>query len=396
MGRGHYAGARAASVKPIVPEPQEQSEPASAGVNNALLEECVTAGKARREIPTPPRPERGKPSRANSFINPYNFVPFGNPVERGEAKGHDTHAQDTYSGVIPITIKTVTPLLLVDQSKSSQEVSGHTTSPLRVDPHSGQPLLASSSVRGMLRSAFEAVTSSRMGVFDGTDRLAMRESPHDALVKLPAIVCEEDGKTRIRYVKSLCPKFKPDNANCWPPQEYGQGKKKKKEQIQPGILVPNVLVPEEVDGAIRSTAKERTVYYAWIRLMKHPRKHYYVWRVCQLAQCENGLAQEPPDAPGKAAYVDCGYTSKVRGVLLLTNSRFGSTKKDERMVFVECLDDRIIAEVGSQDVDETVKSLWEAALNAYREAAKEGDVPTGQAHRAATARRKQTNGRPGI
>lgn len=105
------------------------------------------------------------------FENPYNFVPAPLRVTKGELAdaqpiGHHRYHPDHWSGRIQVELTTVTPLLIPD---NGTENSGHKTFGIRLDK-AGKPYLPPTSIKGMLRSAFEAVTNSRMGVFCGHDK----------------------------------------------------------------------------------------------------------------------------------------------------------------------------------------------------------------------------------
>lgn len=137
------------------------------------------------------------------FHNPYNFVPalprnhlpkfdLGNPKrELGDASpiGHHRYYKNYWSGRIAVKLTTVTPLLIPDAAgaeeikipstkkivgKPQKKESGHYSYPIRVGSD-GKPYLPPTSIKGMLRSAYEAVTNSRLSVFEKHgDRLAYR------------------------------------------------------------------------------------------------------------------------------------------------------------------------------------------------------------------------------
>ncbi|AGY58605.1 TIGR03986 family type III CRISPR-associated RAMP protein [Gloeobacter kilaueensis] len=126
------------------------------------------------------------------FHNPYNFVPA--PPRRlgdrhlGDAipPSHHRLHPDRYSGRIAVTLTTVTPLLLLDTARVSEnDQTKHKTYPLRLGAD-GRPYLPPTSLKGMLRSAYEAVTNSRLSVFFGHDkRLAYRMPARDGLSLVP-------------------------------------------------------------------------------------------------------------------------------------------------------------------------------------------------------------------
>ncbi len=125
------------------------------------------------------RKDRDMGRRRPDFHNPYNFVPapprntsdpdLGDqcPVDQ------DAFLADRFSGSIRVRMTSKTPLLVPDTERAQQSANGHKTFPLRVDAD-GKPLIPASSVRGMLRSAYEAVTNSRFGRFSGSHKQKLK------------------------------------------------------------------------------------------------------------------------------------------------------------------------------------------------------------------------------
>ncbi len=111
------------------------------------------------------------------FHNPYNFVPalprdtlpVPNELADRCPVGHDLYLPKLYSGTLQVVISMVTPLLIADPVNATAMDVGkgkqHHTYPVRVDAH-GSPVLAATAIKGALRSAFEAITNSRFGVWD--------------------------------------------------------------------------------------------------------------------------------------------------------------------------------------------------------------------------------------
>lgn len=133
------------------------------------------------------------------FANPYNFVPSPAPRGTGSAfsdsapTGHACFAADRVAARIKVRMTLETPLLLPDAARKRQVPGApeeHFRFPTRL--LNGAPLIPQTSVRGMLRSAFEAVTNSRLPFLASHDeRLGLRMPPQEALGLVPAIV--EDG-----------------------------------------------------------------------------------------------------------------------------------------------------------------------------------------------------------
>ena len=113
--------------------------------------------------------------RPRDFHNPYNFIPA--PPRKsdrtdhpdlgdGPPVPHDAFDPERYSGRIRVRMIVKTPILVPDTDPANvqEDNNGHKTFRLRVD-ESGLPSIPASSVRGMLRSAYEAITNSRFGRF---------------------------------------------------------------------------------------------------------------------------------------------------------------------------------------------------------------------------------------
>lgn len=115
---------------------------------------------------------RLSPQQHNQFAHTYYFARM---IERDQfsdglkGRDHRRWQPGLYSGNLKVKLTVKTPLLICDDEKREPdpEIDDHFVYPVRTDSQ-GKPLLASSSVRGMLRSAHEAITNSRFGVFPPT------------------------------------------------------------------------------------------------------------------------------------------------------------------------------------------------------------------------------------
>ncbi len=154
-----------------------------------------------------------------AFHNPYNFVPAPPRDTRHselgdhEPVGHHALFPDRYSGTIRVKMKVVTPLLIPDAAKAQDCGDGHFSFPVRIDSD-GRPYIPPTSIKGMLRAAYEAVTNSRLGVFPGTEtsgsgkatghgaRLAYRRPARIDVVPARIERCTEQEVT-IRILKQL-------------------------------------------------------------------------------------------------------------------------------------------------------------------------------------------------
>jgi CRISPR-associated protein (TIGR03986 family) len=174
------ASGRPCRVRPVGEEWQDAPKPVSPPLRR----------EERRDDRRPQRREdqrRGQSERhehfqklLGDFHNPYNFIPAPprrvEHEELGDHKpaGHDRFEDHLWSGRIVVRLTTETPLLSVDAALAeAYGDEGHKIYPVRMV--AGQPYLPPTSIKGMLRSAYEAITNSRMAVFEKhQDRLAYR------------------------------------------------------------------------------------------------------------------------------------------------------------------------------------------------------------------------------
>lgn len=121
------------------------------------------------------------------FHNPYNFVPAipRNQVENElgdrHPSGHDHFLGDKFSGRLRVKLRVETPLLLPDTARveiierdAAEAKKDHKVFAVKTDEN-GKPVINPTAIKGMLRSAYETVTNSRLSVFkEHHDRLAFR------------------------------------------------------------------------------------------------------------------------------------------------------------------------------------------------------------------------------
>lgn len=144
------------------------------------------------------------------FHNPYNFVPAlprhpGKLGELGDSApaGHCRYHENLWSGRIAVKLTTQTPLLIPDAARTelyrNDPKLDHKIFPVRLDAN-GQPYLPPTSIKGMLRAAYEAVTNSRLSVFSHPDRLAYRMAAK--IGPVPARVEMRNGKEVLRILQA--------------------------------------------------------------------------------------------------------------------------------------------------------------------------------------------------
>lgn len=290
----------------------------------------------------------------DGFLNPYAFISIpdraGLPEELkdDEPAGHDRYQKDRWAGSITVTITTRTPLLIPDHARAAADAGAL---PARLD-HKNRPVLAGSAVKGMLRSAYEAITNSRFGVFTGHDQqLAIRAQAdkHIGENLRPAFV-NPDGET-LTVVKALVPTA----------STLADGKK----PVQTAVWVPKRLV----DNAERGQLIE-----AWLHLAQLG--PFPLWRLAAWAK-PGQLGEEPPQSPPRqqkgtqAKPVPSYPPVRVLGRVHRTDSSFpaGGTKKhSERMVVEQILSGPARLETDDIRLTKAMRDGWRAVIDSYARA----------------------------
>lgn len=286
------------TARPTV-RPSSSNPPQNQRNRQSIPQSLATARQLEPEV-----------THSRDFHNPYNFIPalprenldFG--LKDGEPVGHDHYHDNLWSGRIAVTLTTVTPLLIPDAAKAT-EVEGtadHYSYPLRrVD---GKPYLPPTSIKGMLRSAYEAVTNSRFSIFNHPDRLAYRM---EARNYQPARVeTNVEGKLVLKVLKP---------AKLRRYQARG-------EIADDAIRYPNGELPEHGDAV-------------WVRINQH-------WRVTAIK-----LRIDGSDGEGWRAGWACVTGANV------------NNKRHER-VFIESQDELI-------SIGQNEKDLWSELIRNYQE-----------------------------
>ena len=156
--------------------------------------------------PVPP-PSRSISTGAYRFLNPYNFVRWLRPPQafddaatqllgRCPPPPHDRYVG--LSGSIVCQLEAVTPLFISDSEILEEDKErGHKTYRFfHCNFGNGdEPALPASSLRGMIRSAFESVTNSCYAHFDYGSRLSYHLAANESLKLVPGRV-EQDAQGR--------------------------------------------------------------------------------------------------------------------------------------------------------------------------------------------------------
>jgi CRISPR-associated protein (TIGR03986 family) len=196
-------------------QPQPVPPPVKPGTRPTQLEKPV---EPRPQAARPqPQPEKAAEERKGyRFLNPYNFVRYlPQPTEEAILQSAETRLlsrcepppHDRYLGLtgrITCTLEAITPLFVSDSYKIElDEEKKHKS--YRFFQYEGQDAIPATSLRGMIRSAFEAATNSCFSVFGG-ERLSYRLEPGVAATLVPARVeTRTEGGWRLRLLPGFAP-----------------------------------------------------------------------------------------------------------------------------------------------------------------------------------------------
>ena len=320
-----------------------------------------------RQPARPPGPPAGH-GGGDRFHNPYTFVPT--PDRAGIPAGcfagdHDPlctqedHSRlwpGRYSGTLHLKMTTVTPVFISKTPEVHEEVNGHKTYEC-VDE------IPATAVKGMLRSAYEAITNSRYGVFNKEQhdrRLGLRLAAEAGAV--PARVFRKnDGRL---YLKLFCGESL-IGRNGKPVFSRGQT------APQYAAWIPAYVQPQSLP--LGSNLSHGTEVSARIVLCDHGR--FQFWRVVAMAPV--GQRPTPPrqlPTPGQR----WGYVREngqevyedVKGYVV-RSGKLIQNKHDERLFF----------NIDPNDVEPdvpipaTVETEYNFLLADYREIHADGAFP---------------------
>jgi CRISPR-associated protein (TIGR03986 family) len=303
--------------------------------------------RERRET----RQERTNDDMPREFHNPYNFVPAvprdhvdGATNDLGDKlpAGHDRFHAELLSGKLRVQMTVKTPLLLPDTARV-EVLDEHKTFPVRVGPD-GKPEINPTAIKGMLRSAYEAVTNSRLSVFQSHDeRLAFRGDVREGLFVIPARIEnkkiifytgaseieEEDGGPKIIQRADKSRRISETRQS-----QYAAWLEMYEIDAFVNVSGKNVfkisdhsITPNDDKGKLPVHPRKA---WAWIEEFKDRRGRFTYWRVMGLAYKEESLGAMP--APSRDAI--SSSPQKVEGYICNTGKTMKG-KHDERFFFGE-------------------------------------------------------------
>jgi CRISPR-associated protein (TIGR03986 family) len=288
--------------------------------------------------------QQSEVSSGETFHNPYTFVPSPprqDAIKQGGFAGdfdplkcgldHAFLKDNLWTGHIPIKLTTVTPLVFLKGDGEDRTTDKHQT--YDVLDH-----IPESSLRGMLRSAYEVVTNSRYGCFRNEDRLAYRMIPRESLELIPAVI--ENDKKSGKLVARLYP------GTSRPTPRGPEG------PMYAAMLTLYHRNPSSnsvrVGGYDPQTGDE-----VWAEINRRSHGRYQYWKVVKV--WPKSKYPTKPSATGKI----------VEGRVLITNANMGN-KHDERIFFNP--------HPNTFDVTDHVKQAWRMRIKSYREAHSENDI----------------------
>jgi CRISPR-associated protein (TIGR03986 family) len=147
------------------------------------------------------REDNGKAVQTDRFVNPYNFVSLQKNCNKTiDALANLKSKTDKYSGTISVTLETLTPLFIPNTTTSAAFPFSNTVTDNRGNPkttsgnaydffsyedisqvadctnHFAKPIIPGSSIRGAVRTAYEAATNSCLSTCDDEDLIFHRRT----------------------------------------------------------------------------------------------------------------------------------------------------------------------------------------------------------------------------
>jgi CRISPR-associated protein (TIGR03986 family) len=315
------------------------------------------AGQAHPEPVVRPRPP--------AFHNPYNFIPApprvtDGPLADAPPVGHHRYHQDHWSGTISVQLTTKTPLLILDAAEGTTSDRDHKTFPTRLTA-SGEPYLAPPSAKGMLRSAYEAVTNSRMAILGAHDeRLAYRMDAGEGLSLVPA-----------RISRGMVHLLLGETADI--PTESTGGRWEIPRKLMYAAWLRRYRQPHRKEWG--ELAEHGRSVWAFVTRWQHDRPSFDFWNVVAL---RDGAAAKPTDEPtddrtdwekARPAQMSSGHW--VHGHVCITNQNI-DRKHDERVFFLG--DEHPKAATLSVPLDVEIMRQWRELIRNYQAAHRDQEV----------------------
>ncbi len=315
--------------------------------------------------------EEAQGGGTNGFVNPYTFVPTpdrrnipgtvfaGDSDPLSNSEDHSRLWPERYTGALHLKMTVVTPVFIAKTPEIVTTNDGHKT-------YDCVEEIPATSVKGMLRSAYEAITNSRFGVFQEKQhdqRLGLR-LPAEAGVIPARVVRNNSGNLAVELYcgESLIgQKGRPVFSNGRPAPQYAAWIPA---YIQPRWLPPGNALPHGTKVSARI-----------VLCVHEARRPWNFWRVVAmspLGQTVTTPAQLPP--PGRRwGYVtenNANIFETVEGYIV-RSGKLIQNKHDERLFF----NMNGAASMPAIAIDHTVQEEYNHLLSDYRETHADGAFP---------------------
>ncbi len=305
------------------------------------------------------------------FLNPYNFVRVINqPRPQNHVLGNcPPPPHDRYVGLtgrITCEVEAVTPLFISDSHAVKGGVGEHRT--YRFFQVEGQPALPASSLRGMVRSVFEAVTNSCLVAID-KDALSYHLESSRSPWLVPARV-ERDGENwRLRLLTGTTPlqiespdkknpagmQYAAWSASYWPinPSKTLKNSDSEKRKLSNKQMAIRQSFIQRTRNYVRNPdgIRHGEECYALLERFQHPHPRITFWNVVEIRRNRSDLP-----IPGENQRIE-------RGWLCVTNQNI-ENKHSERFFF-RAQDNNIGPEV--IELPEKVRKAYEALIRDYQD-----------------------------
>lgn len=299
----------------------------------------------------PTRREASRASRGESyphgyrFLNPYNFVRFlpeptideTTPVEsrlmgRCPPPPHDRWVG--LSGRIECHAEAVTPVFVSD----SEGVTGAEHKTYQFFNVGGKKMIPASSLRGSVRSVFEAITNSCLATFDDKKRLSYRLDTRDARRLVPARIEKQDEQWVLRLLPGtaeLNAEYPPKELYAASVREYQARKPTGRKKIGPPYPAVSLKVlggsqTGEINKYGSAQAWHGKECYAVLIKVKFPPS----WRVLEVFSATEKGERDALARRAELSRQSQGPFEVRRGWLCLTNQN-ADNKHSERFFFAD-------------------------------------------------------------
>jgi CRISPR-associated protein (TIGR03986 family) len=314
------------------------------------------------------------------FLNPYNFVrylPQGKEnIERDikllgrcSPPPHDRFIGLT--GRIECELEAVTPIFISDsefvkEDKDNPEHKSYRFFRLINENEEKEFAIPSTSLKGMLRSVFEAATNSCFSVFEGEKRLSNHFNPRDAKKLVPGRLEEdESGKWRLRLLPGAT-RYNPNGPGgndclyaAWI-KIYEPMRESATERQN-----PNTPYAKRANIVLSKGIKHGDRCFAVLNMMVHPAKRnkygkisgkFYFWNVKAIAKTKEELPKPQTN------------NEKIEEGCFCLNFQNIESKHDERFFFRDINNNSVSKIV---EIDDNLIEKYQALIKYYKERHKE-------------------------